>query len=312
MLTTIRHIDAGELRAFAEFAACEDRGFAPAAPAEFETWLKSLWQSGHSSPSKCFLAETDGEPLAAVVYWLRGNRAHAEHMRLPTGAEQLLDRLLTESLSQLRADGIVSVWAELPTPPLREPRGGILAACLERIGFGMGRERLTFLWKTCDGAVESPLRLTFRSLAELGRDAFLAALAEMTADSLDAGIACERETKGPARYAADLFADEVLTRHEDSWWEIGYDHTGDAVGIALAGVVGRQPAVQFVAVHPRHRGQGYSRDLLRRGISKLRSTGAESVRGDVDLANTPMVKAFRAVGFREVRSCRQFEWEFLS
>jgi ribosomal protein S18 acetylase RimI-like enzyme len=313
MLTTIRHITAEELRSFAQFVACEDRGFAPSSPVEFEMWLKELWHNGQSSPNCCFVADCDGHAKAAAVYWLRGNRAHLEHLRLPIDDPPLLDVLLTESLKQLSASGTMSVWVELITPPLCESRVTDLAACLERVGFGKGRTRLTFHRKAYAVTTETSNRLTFRSLTELGRAAFVTALAEMTADSLDAGIAADRSKKGSLVYATDEFMDQALTRHETSWWEIAYDHAGTAIGIVLTGIVGRQPAILFVAVKPSHRGHGFAHDLLTRGISILRQgispeeSLKESVRGDVDAANLPMVKTFVAAGFSQSCSSRVYE-----
>jgi ribosomal protein S18 acetylase RimI-like enzyme len=309
MLTTIRPLAAGELRSFAQFAACFDRGFAPSTALEFETWLQSLWQSGQSAPDCCFLAERDGQPLGAIVYWLRGDSAHLEHVRAPAGEASLLDQLLLESLAQMRDRGTRRVWVELLTPPMDAIQRAMLSACLERIGFGPSRERLTFICKNLSSAVLQPDRLSFRSLAELGPQPFIAAWAEMTADTLDSGIAADRAQKGPAAYATDAFADEALTRHEPEWWEIAYDTGGAAVGMVLAGIVGRQPAVLFVAVSPSHRGKHFARDLLARGIATLKRAGAASVRGDVDVANVPMIRAFESVGFSAVRSCRLYERE---
>jgi GNAT superfamily N-acetyltransferase len=315
MSVAIRKITADELHSFAQFAACPDRGFAPSSPLEFEKWLGELWREGQSSPACCFVAERDGNEIAAAVYWLRGSSAHIEHLRFPVDDPSILERLLADSLELMRLRGTISVWAEVSVPLLGKPHLSVVKRALERTGFGVGRERLTFIWVPDARLIETPCRLSFRSLKELGQPAFIDALAEMSADSLDAEIAASRRKKGPHVYAVEEFADQAMTRHELSWWQIAYDADGKSAGIVLTGIVGRQPAVLLLAVKPSHRGQHFARDLLAQVIRVLRPVWSSdpagslkaSIRGDVDAVNFPMVQAFRDVGFRSVRSCRQFE-----
>jgi hypothetical protein len=313
MLTTIRHITAADLRWFAEFSACDDRGFAPATPVDFEKWLRGLWQGGQCSPDCCFIAERGGSVVASIVYWLRGTGGHVEHLRFPEGEPQILDVLLSESMRSMHSRGTTNIWAELPSPPLTEPRLSILKSGFERKGFD-GRERQTFVWKPDSPPAKASKRLSFRSMVELGQEAFVNGLAEMSADSLDVQIASERKAKGPQGYAASELADQTITRHEPSWWQIAYDSAGRAAGLIMLGIVGRQPAVLLLAVNPTHRGHHLSRDLLNHAILTLQGVWESdqegsikrSVRGDVDAINIPMVDAFQDVGF----SCLRRSWNY--
>lgn len=314
MSTTIRHITAAELRWFAEFSACEDRGFAPATPVDFEKWVSGLWQKEQCAPDCCFIAERGGSVVGSIVYWLRGTGAHVEHLRLPAGEPHILDVLLAESMRSMHSRGITHVWAEHPSPPLTDSRLSILKSGFERNGFGNGRERQTFVWKPDSSPAQASERLRFRSMAELGQSAFVDGLAEMSADSLDLQIASDRKAKGPQGYAASELADQAINRHEPSWWQIAYDSAGRAAGLILLGIVDRQPAVLLLAVAPTHRGRRFSRDLLNHAILTLRGAWESdqegsikrSVRGDVDAINIPMVDAFRDVGF----SCLRRSWNY--
>ena len=57
-----------------------------------------------------------------------------------------------------------------------------------------------------------------------------------------------------------------------------------------------------------YRGHGYSDDLLAHGTRVLADAGAPQIRGDTDLANTPMRAAFRRAGYVEFARRFDYSW----
>jgi ribosomal protein S18 acetylase RimI-like enzyme len=308
MSMVVRTISEGELSDFSAFAAEADRGFAPKRKIEFEKWLQGLWQRGESSPGHCFVLEQEGKRVGAMVCWLRGDGVHLEHIQCAGEEPGVLEFFVRETLAALAARKVRLVWAELPSPPLDEWRRTFLAEALRGAGLSRRRCGVTYL-RPAVACAMAGRRLTFRSVTEVGREEFVAAFGRMTADSLDSMIVTERGKKGAAQYAVDELADQALTPHEDVWWEIGFDASGDAVGLVMPGIVGRQAAILFVAVEPRQRGRKYARDLVARGIESLQADGIRSVRADVDEANVPMIRALESMGFERKRSNWWYECE---
>ena len=307
-MLTVRPITAGELHAFCQFAATEDRGFAPATPESFESWLADLWSTGQSRPDLCFVAERDGLFIAAIVYWRRDNRYHLEHLRLPAECDADLVELLRQSLAAIGTLGGSGAWAQNVSLAPDEPSSARLTAALTAIGFKQTRQRLQMSCPT-DSTMPIPTDCIFRSLPDFGQSPFLAVWAEALADSLDVGFARDRIRLGPAEHAARSFASAQTMKHDPATWEIACDAAGSPKGVVIPGRIGSEPVIYFYGVLPAHRCKGVGRVLLLRGIQSLANTGAQSVRVDVDIANTPSVRAILSAGFQQVRAYSWYELE---
>lgn len=177
-----------------------------------------------------------------------------------------------------------------------ERRGELLRAS----GFEAVRDGRRFSLHTPgtpDGPPADDPRLTFRSLAELGPEPFVAVLAELLADTADARLAADVRQHGARRAAELLFEETAELKHEPEWWELGYDADGTVAVISLPAENPSVPVIGFVGVAPAHRGKGYATSVVVRGTRVLVSAGATEIRGDCDAANVAMARAFERAGY---------------
>lgn len=68
------------------------------------------------------------------------------------------------------------------------------------------------------------------------------------------------------------------------------------------------PVIGYLAVLPRHRGQGYINDILNGGVAVIASTGVDHIRAATDLTNTPMGDAFQRNGWIEFERSINMTW----
>ena len=301
ILLNVRPITADEVTAFSLFAACEDRGFAPANATQFEQWLQDLWAKGRSSPERCWVAERGDRYTAAAVYWRKENRYHIEHYHPSDDGSRDERELLARSIHDIRITGGSGVWAEIVSPPMSELDAASFAARLNEMGFIRTRHRLRFRRPALADDVPDA-KLAYRTCADLGRTAYIEAWAQVSAESLDHDIAkAQNEGSAPAN-AATAFANAQGTQNGSRHWEVAYLPDGALVGLVAPGLVQNEPVIHFYGVVPAFRRKGFGRQMLIRGIRSLAASGAESVRLDVDAANEPSVRTIRACGFQQVRS----------
>ena len=174
-------------------------------------------------------------------------------------------------------------------------------------GFALKREAVRFEWR--GGAVpETSGRLEFRTLEDVGEEAFVAAVRRVTEGTLDRDMSEERERRGPREAAREFFGEEQAMDYEPGWWELAYDKPdGELVGLIMPARNPTSPVIDYIGVVPERRGEGYVDDLLARGTATLLETGAEQIRADTDTANAPMAAAFRRAAYAEFARRREYE-----
>ena len=119
------------------------------------------------------------------------------------------------------------------------------------------------------------------------------------AETLDREIQREIEEYGPERAGRELFELEKHLEHEPSWWHLAYSPEGELAGLIISSKNPTSPVIGYIGVVPEHRGKGYVDDLLAKGTRTLLDAGAEYVRADTDVHNSPMAAAFRRAGYSE-------------
>jgi RimJ/RimL family protein N-acetyltransferase len=192
------------------------------------------------------------------------------------------------------------MWPQWQHHP--EERGGLL----ERAGFAVRRETIRFEWRNGGILLSGPDRLVFRTLDEVGKDAFVDAVVRVSKDTLDREIQSEREEHGPEKAGREFFELESHLEHEPSWWHLAYTPEGELVGLIMASKNPTSPVIGYIGVVPEQRGRGYVDDLLAMGTETLRAAGAEQVRADTDTRNAPMAAAFRRAGYSEFAKRREY------
>ncbi|MFG2773448.1 GNAT family N-acetyltransferase [Streptomyces sp. NPDC048350] len=303
-MTSVRPARPDELPALVEHPADPERNAATRA------YLTQLLDSACTRPEWCLVAEDgEGRLTGSVVLWtLPGHDVPLAVVLFeapedsPETGSALLDAAAAKAgeLGATELEHVVDSPAQAPQFQRNPERRGEL---LRAAGFEVVRDGRRFSLRTpavSGGTGVLPAddpRLTFRSLAELGPDPFVAVLAELLADTADARLAADVRQHGVRRAAELLFEETAELKHEPEWWELGHDADGTVAVISLPAESPSVPVIGFVGVAPAHRGKGYATSVVVRGTRVLTAAGATEIRGDCDRANVAMAKAFQRAGY---------------
>jgi GNAT superfamily N-acetyltransferase len=251
-----------------------------------------------------WVVEDDGKIIALAIWW---------------GMEQFDHPFSIDGLYAVPGIDRVAVWSELIRHALdtfpaeaEEPeyhiflpngwrdRPDVVAALEPRLaaaaaaGLSQLTERLRYEWTPAAGLPARSTRLRFGPGDD---EAFLDVFGQVIEGSLDAATA-----RAVARVGVDGAAKEDLEIYKSmpgdrSWWRLAYDSAGTLVGFALPSANNGGPVVGYLGVLAEHRGNGYSDDLLSEITHLLVETGADRIRADTDLTNTPMSASFDRLGY---------------
>jgi RimJ/RimL family protein N-acetyltransferase len=167
-----------------------------------------------------------------------------------------------------------------------------------RAGLTSLLERLRFEWRSPAGVRGRSDRLSF--LAEPDDEVFVSLFARVLTGSLDASSTAAASVRGAlvaAREDVAFYRDRMFG--ERAWWRLAVDAAGSVVGFGIPSRNPAFPVVGYLGVVPEHRGRGYADDILTE-ITRILAdeAGAQVIRADTDLANTPMAAALDRVGYR--------------
>ncbi|MFE4620763.1 MULTISPECIES: GNAT family N-acetyltransferase [Streptomyces] len=297
-MTLVRSARPDELPALVEHPDDPERNAATRA------YLAQLLDSACTRPEWCLVAEDgDGRLTGSVVLWtIPGHEVPLAFVlfEAPEDAPETGAALLDAAAAKARELGakelehVVDSPAQAPQFQRNPERRGEL---LRASGYGVVRDGRRFSLGAPGGQPADDPRLTFRSLAELGPEPFVAALAELLADTADARLAADVRQHGARRAAELLFEETAELKYEPEWWELGYDADGTVAVISLPAENPSVAVIGFVGVAPAHRGKGYATSVVVRGTRVLAAAGATEIRGDCDAANVAMAKAFERAGY---------------
>ena len=302
-MTTIRTARPDEIPALIQLPEDEARNAATAA------YLADLLAKECTRPEWCLLATdggTDGDTLvgSAVLWALPGHPVPSDVVLLEavwddpnlTVGRALLDEAVTVA-GRLGATALGHVIDSPAQPPQVQYRPERRAALLDLAGFTRIRDGRRFRWLAGSGVPADDPRLTFRSLAELGDEPFVALLADVLADTRDARLAADVAERGPRGAAELLFSETKELSYEAQWWELGFAADGTPAVVSLPAHSPSFPVIGFIGVAGRHRGKGYAASAVARGTRVLAAAGATEIRGDADAANVAMLKGFARAGY---------------
>jgi RimJ/RimL family protein N-acetyltransferase/predicted N-acetyltransferase YhbS len=285
---------------------------------EVEQYLESMFAAGSMRPEWCFIAEEGENSLGRVAFWT-----------LP-GMEQplalvLLDvpwdgdymgvgtRLLGDVLDKVRDLGAEEIEHVIDEPPMRpqfqhHPEQRI--KLLESVGFAFRRETGRFEWRGGEPPAVTG-RLSFRTLGEVGEDAFVEAMRMVSEGTLDREIQGEREGLGAQKAAREFFEDARRVKHNPAWWRLAFTPEDDLVGLVMPAEPPGFLSIFYVGVVPGMRGRGYVDDLLAAGTTTLleacmRDGREKPLRADTDVANSPMAAAFERAGWARFAGRREY------
>lgn len=300
-MVTVRHIARSELSGFAHLGRGER------SPDRLEAELAEMWRSGEGRPEWCFLAEDEDRAVGrlamavlpvgcgldtlehrVVAPWLADSVEDAEGVvralleasvaALPPGTQTLDARLNAESQPDL------SAWRD----------------ALESSGFTVFQEKQGFLWTDEHGPPSPTPRLRFRTLAEVGGDAYAAAMARGIVGTLDRNDRHYVGLCGPDGWGREMLG--YLGPGDDASWLVADDSGGSLVGYVAVSAFDEPVTgtIIHIGVLPEHRGRGYVDELLGAVARVARDRGFGQLLSDVDTENAPMLASMRRAGHSPV------------
>jgi ribosomal protein S18 acetylase RimI-like enzyme len=304
-----------------EFATADEAGLdaflAVSADSPFHPQLKeylgSLLRQRATRPEWCLLGLEAGAPVARAALWAPAGQtvptdfvlidADWQEEGLSSG-HALLARLHELALD-LGAEALSHHVDDPPAAPQYQENEEARIRLLEESGYTLLRDGLRWRYSRTSSQQAPPdPRLAFRTLAEVGDEAFMAAIASTYEGTRDSWLSRSMEEQGVLGAARADFVDAQAIEYEPEWWELAYTDDDTLAGVIMAARNPSSAVVWYVGVVPEARGRGLARQLVRRGTERLLAAGAEEIRGDCDLDNVGMVKAFERAGYEQfARRC---------
>jgi RimJ/RimL family protein N-acetyltransferase len=265
--------------------------------------------AGHYRPAWTWVALRGGRLVARAAWW---GAPDGEHPSLldwfdlgtdPDCVEVGAHLLRTANQALRTEDGRRPEYQLfLPADWRAQPELGAAIqdqlAAAGQAGMELLDERRRYEWTPAAGLPERSGRLTFRPVGTADTTQVLAALREISRDSLDLHTVREVGRVGAERAARTQLGGLDGLGGSRSWWRLAFTPGGQLAGIAVPATNFEGAVIGFVGVVPEHRGAGYGRDLLAEATHILAAEGADRIRADTDSTNTPMAAAFERAGYR--------------
>lgn len=298
----VRSIAPDELHAWARLP--ELGALDPSGADSLTDAVREMWEEGTSRPAWCFIGELDGRAVARI-----GFAAEPVGGGVPTlefrifGLEVPWDddylaigrELLNATLPRVLPQGPMTV--DLRLNPERHDHVDERRRLAEAHGLALFQEKHGFYWRDDGGPMPAPERLVFRTLREVGREAYAAVMARAAVPgSLDRNDRYYYALCGPDAWAEVMLG---FARDEDvDSWLLAQTPDGEAVGFAALGGFDEDATgtIVHIGVLPEHRGRGYINELLRAVNLEARRRGFVAILSDVDVENGPMSAAMERAG----------------
>ncbi len=266
--------------------------------------LREIWHDGAGRPEWTLVADEGERTLGRAAFFteplgcglpIREGRLAAlwldwSHPRHPEAGRALLDE----------AAALAS-----PVTPFIERRLnaelhadiGRWRALLEDAGYVLFQEKEGFVWTDDGAAPPPPGRLAFRTIAEVGPDAFAAAMGTVIAGTLDRNDRWYLRVCGPDGWGREMVG--ALEAGAEDGWLLAAEPDGTLAGyVAVGGFDDGLGTIVHIGVAPDRRGRGYVDELLRAANRAARRLGFGSMLSDVDTENLPMIAAMERNGHR--------------
>jgi GNAT superfamily N-acetyltransferase len=308
----IRPIQPGELLAFAGAATHSEHVGA------VHDYVSDLLIKGSMRTEWCYVAESRGQEVGRAAFWTLPKMNRPLDLVLldvlweTEGAYEIGVNLLQELFRIAHLLDVNELGYVMDSPgqwPQWQFHEGQRAALLESQGFRVNRVVDRFEFHTGEAKLPSfdERGLVFRSLIEVGEEAFKAALIRVSEGSLDRRTSVKRQQLGPEAEAHDTFDQLKSMEYDPAWWELAFTTDDRLAGLVMPTRVPSAATIGYIGVAPEMRGKGYGEVLLVRGTATLLKTGASLVRGDTGVDNRPMAKVFRSVGYRQFATRRELK-----
>jgi RimJ/RimL family protein N-acetyltransferase len=278
-------------------------------------YVASLVHQGSTRPEWCLVGLDADKPVARGALWaLPKHPAPTDIVLIDAdwsdpdlaGGRELLNEL-HELARTLGADVLSHSVDAPPNAPQYQENEADRVRLLERSGYNLLRDGLRWRYRGMSPDAVATPPLEFRSLYDVGDDAFVEAIAATYDGTRDSWITRNVNERGRLPAARSDFGDYREMEHRPEWWELAYTEHGSVVGVIMAARNPSTAVIAYVGIVPAYRGRGLSSVLVRRGTGHLLASGASDIRGDCDRDNPAMVKAFERSGFDQFARRRTFE-----
>ena len=283
---------------------------------QLREYAESLLDQQITKPDWCVIGLEDGAPAARGALWAFSGEALPRDIVLieadwddeGLSAGQALLAKLHDLARDLGADELTHSVDNPPAAPQYQEHEEARIRLLETAGYELLRDGLRWRYSgsTADEArQEHPL--TFRTLSDVGEDAFIEAIAATYEGIRDSWITARIEEQGMLGAARADFRDEQGLDYRPEWWELAYTSDGKLAGVIMAARNPTAAVISYVGIVPDLRGRGLAPQLVRRGTRRLLESGADEIRGDCDRDNIGMIKAFERAGYEEFARRRTYK-----
>jgi ribosomal protein S18 acetylase RimI-like enzyme len=284
--------------------------------AQLREYADTLLQGRFTKPDWCLVGLEAGKPVARAALWALPGQAiptdivliEADWSDNDLSAGQALMAQVHELAEGLGTRALTHHVDSPPGAPQYQENEGARIRLLVESGYELLRDGLRWRYSGASAQGASPARaLAFRALPEVGEDAFVDALASTYEGTRDSWITRSIEEHGTHGAARADFLDYQGMEHLPEWWELAYTDDGALAGVIMAAMNPSSAVIAFVGVVPEQRGRGLAQRLVRRGTEQLLESGADEIRGDCDLDNVGMVKAFERAGYEQFARRRSYQ-----
>jgi ribosomal protein S18 acetylase RimI-like enzyme len=282
---------------------------------QLRDYAESLLQQRCTKPDWCVLGLEAGTPVARAALWaLPGQEVPTDVVLIEadwsdsrlTAGHALLTKL-HELAGALGADTLGHSVDSPPGAPQYQENEDARIRLLTGSGYELLRDGLRWRYAApgSDEAV-TEYSLAFRTLPEVGEDAFVDAIALTYQGTRDSWIGRNIVERGMSGVAREDFHDQQGMEYRPEWWELAYTADSALAGLIMAARNPGGAVISYVGVVPDQRGRGLASELVRRGTQRLRESGADEIRGDCDRDNVGMVKAFERAGYEQFARRRTY------
>lgn len=219
----------------------------------------------------------------------------------PNGLCEIGCQLLRDSLEQMKASHdfeTVEYHLYSGKPAVFEAYQQIF----ESQGFHIEQEKKSFAASSLN-CINTPKKLSFKTLQEIGENEFIKAIEQVSAGTLDQDDLNSIKMLGPEEAAKQYF--DILKEIDFNpyWWQVAYNDNNEFVGLVVPQKFDETSgAINYIGVVPEQRGKGYVDALLAHGTQRLLDEKLEEIIADIDIQNVPLEKALMRLGYAYERS----------
>lgn len=280
---------------------------APGDPEDYADSVSGLWDTGESRPDWCFLLEDGHAKVGRIGFRVAPTVSDPSRLgSLPADElfvyglhlrweDDYLDagrRLIAEAAAAI--SGEVPEMLEIRINNSVHPSAEARVHLMNELGMDLFQEKHGFFWTDEGRLVKSSDRLEFRSISDIGLEAYREVMAPCGMGTLDRNDRYYWTGCGPNNWAAEMT--EYLTDDDAHMWLVAYRHAEPVGYVNIVSVEDWGSTIGHVGVLADHRGRGYIHELLAAGTAVAQQSGITSMLSDVDVLNDPMISAMQRAG----------------